>query len=273
MTKRTAFVGIIDSTGDLVVKYNYTAHGDCTVTYNSEGIAEINPFRYKGYYYDSESGMYYCNSRYYVPEWCRWLTADSPSFLQPESLNGMNLFAYCGNDPVNKYDPSGWSWKSFWSGVGSWFKKNIGFATLISESYGFQSDYILYREAYGAELKSDIINGNFDKPITFFAQGTNDSWHLAEYEAGVSINLGKGGVEMAISLCGGVNFAFNNGSISHEVSIGAFEIGYKNSSGVDFENKTAEAYNSWHFRPIVLAPALIGLAYGIYPAGSPIPAF
>ena len=90
-----------------MVKYNYTAYGDCTATLNSEGLAEINPFRYKGYYYDTESGMYYCNSRYYVPEWCRWLTADSPSFLQPESLNGMNLFAYCCNDPVNKIDTLG----------------------------------------------------------------------------------------------------------------------------------------------------------------------
>lgn len=100
-------IAIIDSTGNLVVRYNYTAYGLCTITYNSEGIAEINPFRYKGYYYDNESGMYYCNSRYYVPEWCRWLTPDSPSFLQPESLNGMNLFAYCGNDPVNRIDPNG----------------------------------------------------------------------------------------------------------------------------------------------------------------------
>ena len=100
-------IGIIDSTGDLVVKYNYKAYGQCTVTLNSEGLAEINPFRYKGYYYDQESGMYYCNSRYYVPEWCRWLTPDSPRFLQPVSFNGMNLFAYCYNSPVNYMDDMG----------------------------------------------------------------------------------------------------------------------------------------------------------------------
>ena len=67
-----------------------------------------HPFRYKGYYFDSESGMYYCHTRYYVPEWCRWLNADHPSFLQPESLQGMNLFAYCGNNPVMCLDKYGY---------------------------------------------------------------------------------------------------------------------------------------------------------------------
>ena len=66
-----------------------------------------HPFRFKGYYFDSESGMYYCHTRYYVAEWCRWLNADHPSFLQPDSLQGMNLFVYCGNNPVMYKDPSG----------------------------------------------------------------------------------------------------------------------------------------------------------------------
>ncbi len=54
-----------------------------------------------------ESNIYYCNSRYYVPKWCRWLNADHISCLNPQSIYELNLFAYCGNDPVNMVDPSG----------------------------------------------------------------------------------------------------------------------------------------------------------------------
>ncbi len=100
-------LGIIDSNGAFVVKYAYTGYGNVTVTQNTSNLASINPFRWKGYYFDRESGMYYCHTRYYVPEWCRWLNADHPSFLQADSLQGLNLFTYCKNNPVSFTDPSG----------------------------------------------------------------------------------------------------------------------------------------------------------------------
>ncbi len=85
-------LGIIDSTGNLVVKYDYTAYGECTITLDTNGIGALNPFRYKGYYYDNESGMYYCNSRYYVPEWCRWLTPRSVFNSSVAAKPWLNLF-------------------------------------------------------------------------------------------------------------------------------------------------------------------------------------
>ena len=100
-------LGIIDSNGAFVVKYAYTGYGDVTVTQDTSGLATLNPFRWKGYYFDQESGMYYCHTRYYVPEWCRWLNADHPSFLQADSLQGLNLFTYCKNNPVSFTDHSG----------------------------------------------------------------------------------------------------------------------------------------------------------------------
>ena len=70
----------------------YDAYGKCTVILNMSGLANINPFRYKGYYFDSESGMYYCHTRYYVPEWCRWLNADHPSFLQTNCFKQITVY-------------------------------------------------------------------------------------------------------------------------------------------------------------------------------------
>ena len=60
-------------------------------------------------------------SRYYSPELCRWISPDSIEYLDPQSINGLNLYAYCGNDPINRFDPTGHSWESFWNGVGDWF--------------------------------------------------------------------------------------------------------------------------------------------------------
>lgn len=54
-----------------------------------------------------ETQLYWVSSRYYNPEWGRWISPDSIEYLDPESINGLNLYAYCGNDPVNKYDPTG----------------------------------------------------------------------------------------------------------------------------------------------------------------------
>lgn len=119
-------IAIATLSGEIVVKYTYDAWGkllSITGTLAST-IGSLNPFIYKGYYYDQESGMYYCKSRYYVPEWCRWISPDSIEYLDPESVNGLNLYAYCGNDPVNRFDPTGHSWKSFWNGVGDWFSDN-----------------------------------------------------------------------------------------------------------------------------------------------------
>ena len=58
--------------------------------------------------YDFETQFYWVSSRYYSPELCRWISPDSIEYLDPKSINGLNLYAYCGNDPVNKYDPTGY---------------------------------------------------------------------------------------------------------------------------------------------------------------------
>ena len=93
--------------GELVAKYSYSAYGKCTIEYNKDNAAYFNPIRYRGYYYDEETGLYYLKSRYYDPEVGRFITIDDISYLDPETINGLNLYAYCGNNPVMNVDPNG----------------------------------------------------------------------------------------------------------------------------------------------------------------------
>ena len=111
---------IYNSPGGLVGSYTYDAWGVCTIVTDVNGIASLNPWRYRGYYWDYETGLYYLNSRYYDPEVGRFINADSVAYLEPEAINGLNLYAYCWNDPVSYVDPNG-QFAIFWAiGEGLW---------------------------------------------------------------------------------------------------------------------------------------------------------
>ncbi len=99
-------IAIKDSVGDSIVKYYYDAWGDYVIDGNST-IGVLNPFRYRSYYYDTETGLYYLQTRYYDPYNCRFLNMDSIDYADPSSIGGLNLYAYCNNDPVNNVDPTG----------------------------------------------------------------------------------------------------------------------------------------------------------------------
>ena len=80
------------------------------VSGNPNHIANINPFRYRGYYFDVETGLYCVSSRYYDPEVGRWINADNAISSTGESVQGYNLFAYCFNNPVMRTDDNGDFW-------------------------------------------------------------------------------------------------------------------------------------------------------------------
>ena len=98
---------IYTESGKLVGQYAYDAWGNCKILVDIDGVASVNPFRYRGYDFDYETGLYYLQTRYYDPQTCRFISADSIEYLDPETLGGLNLYAYCGNNPVMGYDPNG----------------------------------------------------------------------------------------------------------------------------------------------------------------------
>ena len=96
-------VKLIQANGHVVAHYTYDAWGNVS---SSGRLAEINPLRYRGYYYDNETGFYYLQSRYYDPANRRFINADG-LISSNWSFSGLNMFAYCENDPVGRSDPSG----------------------------------------------------------------------------------------------------------------------------------------------------------------------
>ena len=106
-----SITGLVDANGTAVVNYRYDSWGMLTgITGSMAGtLGKDNPYRFKGYYYDEETGMYYLKSRYYQPEICRFISADSTEVITgtPAELMNKNLYLYCDNDPIMKVDEEG----------------------------------------------------------------------------------------------------------------------------------------------------------------------
>ncbi len=105
---------LIDSNGNPVVQYNYDSWGNHKVVdvngneiTDSTHMGNLNPFRYRGYYYDTETGFYFLKSRYYDPEVCRFISLDNVFFANNFRINGLNLYMYCIDNPVMYVDTIG----------------------------------------------------------------------------------------------------------------------------------------------------------------------
>jgi len=108
-------IGILDSTGTKVVEYTYNVWGELLGITGTlkDTIGQKNPLRYRGYYFDSETGFYLTGTRYYDSEIGRFINADG-YVSTGQGILGTNMFAYCGNNPVNRVDPTGQFWSEIW---------------------------------------------------------------------------------------------------------------------------------------------------------------
>ena len=144
--------GIIDEAGKRIVNYRYDAWGRPLETKVSgaekeKQLSELNPFRYRSYAYDEETGLYYLNARYYDPIVGRFISADRLEILTAENnVFNKNVYAYCDNNPVSRVDDNGY----FWNVVAGAF-----FGALIS---GVVDATAQYMETGTIDLKTLAVN-------------------------------------------------------------------------------------------------------------------
>lgn len=116
-------IALVDESGDTVVNYTYDSWGKVLSITGSrkDTIGQLNPFRYRGYYYDKETGMYYLKNRYYDPELRRFISSDAVTTLaaSTETLHNRNLYTYCNQNPLTRSDSNGNLWTAVAGAVGA----------------------------------------------------------------------------------------------------------------------------------------------------------
>ena len=165
---------IYNSTGTELISYTYTAWGIATKTYHNGGVnttATYNNLTYRGYYYDSDLGMYYLQSRYYDANICRFINADSLVAGVNNSTSGFNLYVYCFNNPIAFTDDSG-NWPK-WDKVYDAVKKVVKtVAEAISKVVNTASDVV-------NNIQEDIKNFDRDNKI---AANNYSSNYISSYK-------------------------------------------------------------------------------------------
>lgn len=182
-------IAVLDSEGNIIVDYVYDAWG---MPYSSNfygdedavRIDEINPILYRSYYYDTELCAYYLQSRYYMPTFHRFLNSDIPEMVRQKKNEyaGTNLFTYCNNDPVNKYDSNGTWGEDVHDGYNSDTKNHFYYFDFdgVKEYYGtyYWATIIGYNDSLARAL------GTYDNFVddAYGSTGPNwkeyDKWHF-----------------------------------------------------------------------------------------------
>ena len=243
-------LGLVDDSGNIVVKSKYDAYGNRISITDTSGcdLGNINPFRYKGYYYDDDVEMYYCKSRFYVPLWHRWLNSDSINYLEPKNITSLNLFTYCNNNPVMYVDPTGrFTILGLLISVGL----SLAFEVLEDALDGNRMDHD-WKDYLGAGISGifGASSGNFVMNGIFsFAGGITDAWLSGDLKEN-----GIGNVILSI----GVSFLISEGAsrlskhISNKIQIGKLTSNAHNNKkivnnlGIEFSfNKNGRSISSF----------------------------
>ena len=202
-------IGLFDDELNVVVEYTYDSWGNVSITGSrKDNLGKANPFRYRGYYYDEESGMYYLNSRYYHPEIGRFINADSATDSGSDMLE-FNIFVYCANNPVNGYDPTGCG---FLKNVGKrlWLNAKTTFKLLLAP---FKSVEVKIGLGYGLGGGVNVGKDGISVGGTL-KNSTTTSW---EYSKGIKDDRSTTGYEVGISLGPIYEFSRSSG-ISHSLN-------------------------------------------------------
>ena len=252
--------GLVDSTGAKVVAYTYGPWGEAWGVSGTlaSTLGAMNPLRYRGYVYDAETGLYYLNSRYYNPVWGRFINADG--FVSTgQGISGGNMFAYCGNNPVNHSDSSGMFWKkigSFFKGIGTAianFTKSFfgaesqSFMTTAKKEVVHIPDPLPITAKTGVKTTQTIAkHGDASKPISVYTK-TDISHPIKSSSAGIKFNLGNVSLDISLGLDNsGIKGSIKNGNTTNsfgvKLNLSELKLGFESATSYMWDDMTQTTY-------------------------------
>ncbi|MDV3427799.1 MAG: hypothetical protein LIR50_12365, partial [Bacillota bacterium] len=231
-------IGLIDGNGSQVVSYTYDTWGKLISIGGTlkDTVGVKNPYRYRGYRYDTETGLYYLQSRYYNPEWGRFINADALAG-QVGNLLSHNVFAYCQNNVVNMADPNGFMMVSMsdYGGISKPLtKKNGVLRSAVSSSLIASGDRIS-REIADNTIKTGIKHLTSILDLGHGAELYVESF-VEKNPLGAGIkNVGKAAGLISVAYCGVtvVNDIKKGEGCSAVLDIASFAVGVGLGVGID----------------------------------------
>ncbi len=279
-------IGILDELADIVCDYHYDAWGQCTtsipagLTDDAIELANKNPIRYRGYYYDTETELYYLQSRYYNPEWGRFVNGDGYASTG-QDISGNNMFAYCGNNPVNRVDETGMFWKEIggffsktWNGIKTWAKNTFGAGsstttTIPGSETPIIPDPLPITVKTGTKTTQTISkHGDSSKPISVYAN--KDTQHpIKSSSAGININIIDFTLDLSLGLDDiGISGSLTNGnstnSLGIKLNLSELKVGFEGSTAIQWDNTTETAYTNASINGWAIVAAYILVTKGQY---------
>ena len=281
-------IAIIDDYAERVVNYEYSAWGELLSVTGSKAdtVGVINPFRYRGYCYDTETGLYYLNSRYYDPITQRFLNGDGYASTG-QGILAMNMFTYCGNNPINYQDSDG----MFWKEIGGFFKKaGRKIKKFVSSTFGAGStttktiasskkSYLPDPSPITAECgtttsKTISSRGDSSKPISVYANRSIDN-PVKSSSVGLKINIFDFTLNISLGLDNtSISFSAKNGDSTSKCGVRAnfskLKVGIDSSTTVKWDNDVAETvYSNASVSGYAIAMGYIFAKTGVLPPVEP----
>lgn len=278
-------IGILDNNYNLVAKYEYDSWGNILsitnqnnidVSHDNTHIANINPYRFRSYYYDKETRLYYLNSRYYNPEWCRFI---SPDNIVDSNIKNQNLYSYCANDPINKVDTLGnkFSFKKLLKNIGDLWKKSI--KNVFSAVGRTEVNKVSKKDVkiYGNPIIASLETGKTTTKNLFKAGSNSSNKAILNidssdpFNSSIDLNAGNiGGVTLGLSELS-LNLSLNFDKWSGTIKLGLEDNGSSIFGEASFDNAIGDKLSKGKYGKMTIGPFPLLAVAVIAVTGSVLP--